>query len=124
MSGRADAAIPVAEATIRLSPNDTLIGPFTARLAMANFFLQHHDEAVEWAHRAMRYPNISWPVHMILIAAFSHLGDVSAAREAVDNVLRFRPGTGITMVRDTLPVSDAAYMDHLIDGLRAAGLPE
>ena len=124
MSGKAEAAIAYAERAIRLSPNDTNIGPFTARLAMAYFFLHKHEEAIEQARQALRYPNISWPIHVFLVSALAHLGEETGSREALDNLLRFRPGMSIALVHQHLPVTDTAYLDHLIDGLRKAGLPE
>ncbi len=124
MSGKAEAAISHAQTALRLSPNDSNIGPFTARLAHAYLFLGRHEEAVEWARKALRYPNISWPVHVFLVSALAHLGRQDETRQALDNLLRFRSGMTIAVVREHLPVSDAGYLDHLIDGLRKAGLPE
>ena len=124
MSGRAEEAIPHAQTAIRLSPNDSSIGPFTARFAQAYLFLARHEEAVEWARKALRYPNISWPVHIFLVAALGHLGREDEARRAVDNLLRFQAGMNIGLARERLPITDAGYLDHLLEGLRKAGLPE
>jgi adenylate cyclase len=124
MSGDAERAIPFAQSALRLSPNDTLIGPFNARLAHAYLFLERHEEAVQWARKALRYPHISWPVHVFLVSALAHLGRDQETRDALDNLLRYRPGMTVSIVRERLPVSDTSYLDHLVDGLRKAGLPE
>ncbi len=82
------------------------IPPFTARLAMAYYFLHRYEEAVEWARRALRYPNVSWPVHGFLVSALRQLGEETEAREAPDNLLRFRSGMSVAVVREHLPVTD------------------
>ncbi len=74
------------------------IPPFTARLAMANYFLHRYEEAVEWARRALRYPNISWPAHVFLVSALGQPGEETGAREALDNLLRFRSGMSVVSI--------------------------
>ncbi len=54
----------------------------------------------------------------------SHLGKQDEARRAFDDLLRFRPGITIGFVGERLPTTDTDYRDHLLDGLRKAGLPE
>ena len=124
MSGKAALSIPHAETAIRLSPKDGAIGPFTASFAAIYLFLEQHEDAVTWALKALRYPNISWPVHVVLISALGHLGRADDARRALDNLDQFRAGITIQMAGENLPVTDEGYRDHLFAGLRAAGMAE
>jgi tetratricopeptide (TPR) repeat protein len=123
-SGNAEEAIPHIEQAIRLSPRDPLIGHMHARMARAFLFLRQHEKAVEWARTGLRHPNINWPIHSYLVSALSHLGKEDEARRALDDLLRFHPGIKIGFVGEHLPITDTDYRDHLLDGLRKAGLPE
>ena len=57
-------------------------------------------------------------------------GDISienilgVAKQAVDDLLQSRPGISLAFIRETLPTDDQDYMDHLLNGLSKAGLPE
>ena len=93
MSGNAELSIPHAETAMRLSPKDSAIGPYTASFAATYLFLQQHEEAVTWALKALRYPNISWPVHVVLISAPGHLVHVDEADKAGDAPTQFQPAT-------------------------------
>lgn len=123
-SGKAEEAIPHIEQAIRLSPRDPMIGHMHARMARAFLFLRQHEKAVKCARTGLRHPNINWPIHIYLVSALSHLGKQDEARRALDDLLRFRPGITIDFVGERLPITDTDYRDHLLDGLRIAGLPE
>jgi adenylate cyclase len=123
-SGKAEEAIPHIEQAIRLSPRDPMIGPTHARMARAFLFLRQHEKAVEWARTGLRHPNINWPIHSYLVSALSHLGIQDEARRALDDLLEFRPSITIGFIGEHLPITDTDYRDHLLEGLRRAGMPE
>jgi adenylate cyclase len=123
-SGRSEEALSHLLAAIRFSPKDGEIGPFHARVGMAHFYLGHHEAAAEWAQKAVRLPAIQWPGHCILVASLAHLDRMDAARTALKDLLAFRPGITIGFVHETLVTADQENMNHLIEGLRRAGLPE
>ena len=123
-SGKAEEAIPHLEQTIQLSPRDPLIGHVHARMARAFLFLRKHEKAVEWARTGLRHPNINWPIHSYLVSALGHLGNQDEARRALDDLRRFRLSITIGFVGEHLPITDMDYRDHLLDGLRKAGMPE
>jgi len=91
---------------------------------MAYLYLRQHEEAVEWAAKLIRFPNPFWVVRAVLASALAHLGRKAEAREAIDELLRYRPGTSLKFIRETLPTVDQNYMEHLLNGLIKAGLPE
>jgi TolB-like protein len=124
VSGRSEEALPHLLAAIRLSPKDGEIGPFHARVAFALFHLRRHEEAVEWAQKAVRLPSILWPVHCLLTAALALLDKTDAAQLALRDLLLFWPGITVGFVRENLLTVNRKNFDHLIEGLRKAGLPE
>ncbi len=91
---------------------------------MSHLYLRQHEEAVEWAAKAIRFPNAFWPVRAVLASALGHLDRKAEAKQAVDDLLQFRPGISLAFVRETVPTDDQDYMDHLLTGLSKAGLPE
>jgi TolB-like protein/Flp pilus assembly protein TadD len=122
--GRAEEALPHLLTAIRLSPKDGEIALFHARLALAHLFLRQHAEAVEWARKAIRLPGIQWPGHCFLVASLAHLDEMAEAQIALERLLLFRPGITASFVQDHFPTSIGENLDHLVDGLRKAGLPE
>ena len=124
MSGRARQAIPHVHQAILLSPRDPIITMFHAALAHAYFFLGEHEEAARWAQKSAQSPGALWPTYAFLVAALAHLGRIEEARLATTEMNTLHPEISITFVRKTLPITDPDYLDHFIDGLRKAGLPE
>jgi adenylate cyclase len=123
-SGRAREALAPVHTAIRLSPRDDFIGPFHARLAVAHLYLREHDQAVEWARKAMSLGSIPWPCHVYLTSALAHLGCEEDAKRALNGLLEVRPGTTQDFVRQHLTTTNWDDLDHLIDGLCKAGLTE
>ncbi len=123
-AGRAEEAVPYIEQAIRLNPRDPMIGPTYSRMARTHLFLRRHEEAVKWARQALLHININWPLISNLVSALAHLDRQDEARSALDEMENHRPGITIGFIRAHSTVTDPGYMDHLLDGLRKAGLPE
>lgn len=122
--GRVEEGLPHLFTAIQLSPKDAEIALFHARLALAHLYLRRHEEAVEWARKAIRMPRIQWPAYCFLIAALAHLDRMDEAHEALDELLAFRPGITATYIGEHYPALVADNFNHLLDGLRKAGLPD
>ncbi len=121
-SGRpADAVAPI-ETAMRLSPHDPYIGQFMTHLAEALLFLHRHDEALDWARQSLRQPNIQWSRWAMLISILGHTGEIEEARQSIDALARLAPDVDVAFVRDYWPISDAASMDYLLEGLAKAGM--
>ena len=123
-TGKAQEAIPYIETAIRLSPHDDLIGPFHARLAEAHLYLGNHEQAAELAQKSMRLRGTRWPVHAYLTSALGHLGRIDVAKKALEELKDIQPQASISFVKENHPTINADFMDHLLDGLRKAGMAE
>ena len=71
---------------------------------------------------------ISWVVHLYLVAAYAHEGEVAKAEAAKAALLRRRPGFSIADHKRAGYSNEPAYLQqnetHLYSGLRKAGIPE
>ena len=122
-SGHPDEALPQIDMAMRLSPQDAYFGQFLLRKAEACLFLGRLEDAVEWAERSLREPNIQWSRWAILAAAQAHLGRTEAAQRSVDGLRGLRPDIDLAFARDYWPIADVGALDCLVEGLRKAGLP-
>lgn len=123
-SGHPEQALPHIDIAMRLSPQDAYYGQFLLRKAEACLFLGRLDDAVEWAQRSLREPNVQWSRWAILSAAQAHLGRLDEARRSVDGLRALRPDIDLAFVRDYWPIADIGALDCLVEGLRKAGLPD
>jgi adenylate cyclase len=123
-AGEPARAIEVLNANMRLDPFQPLIYA-TGWLGQAYYLLKRYGEAVRLAREcASRLPNLQWP-RLHLAAAYAQSGELEEARKEAAEVLRINPGFTIESYKRLLVVhkypKDA---EHILDGLRKAGLPE
>jgi adenylate cyclase len=123
-AGEPARAIEVLEANIRLDPFQSNVPGFMGVKAWANYMLKHYGEAVRLFLECMlRLPNAVGPCAG-LAAACAQLGRLEEARKEAAEVLRIYPGFTIESWKRTLPWRDPKDAEHVVDGLRKAGLPE
>src|SRR5262249_53570216 len=116
-------AIEVLEANIRLDPFQPLINS-TSWLGLANYSLKRYGEAVRLLREcASRLPNFQWP-RLLLASACAQLGQLEEARTEAAEVLRINPSFTIEGYKRILAYKDPKDVEHRLDGLRKAGLPE
>ncbi len=126
-SGRPAEALPPIQTAMRLSPNDPSMGTYHATRALAHLYLKQHEEAVTWSRSAISFPTAAggtgrkW---VFLISALGHLDREVEAKHAFADLLTSAPSTTINSIRESFPTSDERCIEHLIEGLRKAGLPE
>ncbi len=123
-SGDSDQAITHLEVAIQLSPRDQHMGSFMVRLAEAYLLKQDYGRAVEWAQKALQQQGFQWSRYAALLAAFGFLNEQAQAQRVLQECLEQRPDFSVSMVRDGHLYTDAASMDHYLNGLRKAGVPE
>lgn len=93
-------------------------------MALSLLVLHRHEESVEWARKALQYPNTPWLTRLHFMSALGHLGRNEEAARALADLLVVQPACTISFVEPRLVFTDDAYRDHHFDGLREAGLPE
>jgi len=124
-AGRADEAIPCFQEAVRVSPHDPYLWAFLTYGAMAHLFRHDHETAAKWASDAVRVPNAHYGANLALISALGHLDRRDESEAAVAELLRIRPDLCCNVARDRLfYLKDRDQLDHYIEGLRKAGLPE
>jgi adenylate cyclase len=115
-------AIEVLEAIIRLDP----FPPASTFGAMgdANYMLKRYRDAVHWYREVLsRWPTAQG-AYVALACAYAQLGQLEEARAAAAEVLRINPGFTIESWKRILVYKDPKDLEHDIDGMRKAGLPE
>jgi adenylate cyclase len=121
-AGEPARAIEVMEANIRLDPFHPVA--VFGWLGLANYMLKRYGEAVRWSREfASRQPDRQWP-HLYLASAYAQLGQLEGARAEAAEVLRINPGFTIERLKPILVYKDPKDLEHRLDGLRKAGLPE
>jgi adenylate cyclase len=121
--GEPDRAIAIAKLHMRLDPFHPHFVPLM--VGEAHYMLKQYHEAHHWLRDATgRAPNHQYG-HAFLAATYAQLGQLEDARGAAAEVLRVNPTytIGGTQKRVSL-FKHAEHLDHLVDGLRKAGLPE
>jgi adenylate cyclase len=122
-AGEPARAIEILEANMRLDPFMHLNATSTV-IAWANYMLKRYGEAVCLAREsASRLPNVQFP-HLVLGSAYAQLGQLEEARKETAEVLRINPGFTIERFKRQVVYKDPKDVEHRLDGLRKAGLPE
>jgi adenylate cyclase len=122
-AGEPARAIEVLEANQRFDPFQPLIHS-TGWLGVANYHLKRYGEAVRLLRKcASRLPNMQ-SAHLWLAGACAHSGQLDEARAEAAEVLRINPGFTIESWKRLAPYKDLKDVEHRIDGMRKAGLPE
>jgi len=124
MSGDYGTAREHFERAVQISPRDVFMAAWHNNFAMVAMAARHHEEAAEWAKNCLRL-NPKFPGgYRTLAAADGHLGNLPEAATALESLLRFVPELTIARLRKRLPFKHEADLEHYLDGLRHAGLPE
>jgi adenylate cyclase len=123
-NGQPHEAIEAEERAIRISPSDPWLFMFLAGLAGFCFFAREYDKAVAAAEMSVRRHPEYAPSRRWLAAALAQLDRYDEARDALAKFLELSPDYTIDSARHTLPFRHEADLEHLLDALRKAGLPE
>ncbi len=121
--GETARAIEVAKAQMRLDPFYPHFAPLL--VGEAYYLLKQYREAQRWLRQATgRAPNHQYG-HAFLAATYAQLGQIDDAHAEAAEVLRLNPKYSIGGTQNRVSnFKRAEDMEHLIDGLRKAGLPE
>jgi adenylate cyclase len=124
-AGLAREAKAHAQLALRLSPRDYYIGTAHLALAMAHFTLRDYVEAARWCESAIQVSHRAPIRRALMIACSARAGDMARARAEIAVLDGFAPGFIASVFRGENPVfARREDMEHLMDGLRLAGLPK
>jgi adenylate cyclase len=120
-SGRAAEALQPLATAFRLDPNNEQ-DPHLHYLAQAYVCMgRYEDAAAVLKRRIVRKPDTDMS-RVLLAACYGHLGRIEEARTLWQQALRINPGYSLEHRRRVLPYKDPADFEHVVDGLRKAGL--
>ncbi len=120
--GEAARAIELAKTQMRLDPFHPHFAPLI--VGEAYYVLKQYREAQRWLRQATgRAPNHQYG-HAFLAATYAQLGQLEDARAEAAEVLRVNPQYTIGKQKQVSTAKRAEDIEHLVDGLRKAGLPE
>lgn len=111
------------EIAIRSDPLNPSIFFRYSGLALGHYLTGDYERAAEWAKKSIQR-NRNWYLgHVYFIAALARLDRVDEAEFARQEYLALFPQASISELR-RLPFKIAGDFEHLVAGLRKAGLPE
>ena len=123
-SGQSEQALPHLKMSLRLSPRNPSMGPVLVRFAEAYFQLGDYEKSVDYATQALLRLETGILGNCVKTSALAHLGRQDEAVEALNELLRRRPGASVSFLKESVTITDPAFLATYLDGLRKAGLPE
>ncbi len=122
--GESEVAIERAARAMRLSPNDPQIFNMQAGTAAAHFFAGRYAEALSWAEMSIRRQPDYFLSAFVAAASAALAGNDAAAKKAMVRLCQITPELRISNLRDHVPIRRSEDLEHWVEGLRKAGLPE
>ena len=92
-------------------------------LARAHLAAGRYEDAIDWGRKALAQHAPYPPASYIIGIALAHLDRRSEAHEALLQCERDQPGF-VEKRRQWKPYRDPSKNEHILEGLRKAGLPE
>jgi len=115
-------AIEITKTQMRLDPFHPHFAPLIS--GEAYYLLKQHHQAQHWLREATRRaPNHQYG-HSFLAATYAQLGQLEDAHAEAAKVLRLNPHYTIGKQKEVSILKRKEDIDHIVDGLRRAGLPE
>jgi tetratricopeptide (TPR) repeat protein len=93
-------------------------------LGSTHYMLKQYEAAVSAAHQAASRGSNQIAVHRILAMAYSQLGRMEDAQRHAQETLRIDPNFSLQRHMNFRPIKNKSDVDHELEGLRKAGLPE
>ena len=108
---------------------DPSVDFFYLNFGMTYLFLGRDQEAVPWLEKAVAMNDKVWTYHVYLAAAYALTGRTDAAHKEIDIVERLSPGQTVAkriaaINRFSPNQTYLKQVDHVVSGLRLAGMPE
>ncbi len=118
-TGRGDEAAKSLDVALRRDPFPPVMVWDTLNVAL--FQARRYEKTIQVLNRL---PRLARWNHYYLAASYAHLDQIERARASGAEIQQLLPGFSLGQVGLTETFKDQADMDHLLEGLRKAGLPE
>jgi adenylate cyclase len=115
---RPDEAIRVLEKGIRLSPRDPFVFLFHHQISVAHMMAGRYEEALRAAERSVALRADQPHAYRVLAACHGHLGQVEAARAALEKMYQLSPNFSVTNLRLS---NSEPLVERYLEGWRKAG---
>ncbi|MGA8402988.1 MAG: adenylate/guanylate cyclase domain-containing protein [Stellaceae bacterium] len=118
-------ALKSVEWALRLSPYDPRLGLWLAGQSQAYYFQENYEKAAEVGREALLLIAENPIAQRFTAASLGQLGLIVEAADLIET-LRRSPSPSISSIRDAVRhlYRDGRMIDHMLDGLRKAQLPE
>jgi tetratricopeptide (TPR) repeat protein len=107
--------------SLRLNPNDAQAPTFLAVLALAHYHMGRYEDALRFAKQGLPRRPVPWALRTFA-ATLGQLGHIEEARAAVARLGEFKAADPERYWQTTSPYADPAHLEHLMEGLRKAGM--
>ena len=107
--------------SLRLNPNDPQAGSFLSFVALAHYHQGTYDEAVHYGELAVRGRRAYFALRT-LAAGLGQLGRPEEAKPILNELERKKPANADEYFQITTPYAEPAHREHLLQGLRKAGM--
>ena len=122
--GQPEAAIEQFDIMRKLSPRDPLMFVSDTFHGLASYMRGDHEDAINWARKAIQQnPDFLYP-HFNLAAAFGQLGRLDEAQSALSTANGMAPNLPKEFFMGAWCFADPADMAVFLEGLTKAGMPE
>lgn len=120
--GAPEEGLKAFQASQRLSPLDPFAFNMTLGMALAHFAAGRPEQAIEFATKALaERPGLTWPFRD-LATYYASVGDLTAAKAALERFGAERNDISLASVRDSLRFMHRDLLDRYVKGLELAGL--
>src|SRR6202000_924140 len=106
-----------AQRALRLSPRDPFSAIYCGIAGYAQFVGRNYDEAIHFAHEALRQRSDFVGAHRVLTAALGMAGHADAA-VALQELRRAQPNISLSWIATEMPMAREADKEHYLEGLR------
>jgi adenylate cyclase len=119
--GRFKEALDALLQNLRLNPNDPQVGAALYQVALAHYHQESYEEAVYYCERAIRSRRFYLGVRTLL-ASLGQVGRVGEAKLLLGEFNSLPVKDPQRQFEITTPYADPSYRQHLLEGLRRAGV--
>jgi len=123
VAGHAEEGVEEARKALRFNPvhaNRIYYGVLSA----CHYKLKQYEAAIEAGEQAVSRDPEHYVPRLYLASALAQLEKIDEASRHAQEIMRLNPSFSLRHYAESLPFKNKTDLDHRIDGLRKAGLPE